>query len=47
MWIITKFFNIIMKSTKVDMGRGGKMPIHKVWIFLVYPFPYCNNMLGL
>ena len=32
MWIIFKFYNIIIKSANVDKGGGGKTLIHKMWI---------------
>ena len=32
MWIIIKFYNIIIKSANVDKGGWGKTPIHKMWI---------------
>ena len=32
MWIIFKFFNIIIKSANVDKGGRGKTLIHKMWI---------------
>ena len=31
MWIILKFYNIIIKSANVDKW-GGKTLIHKMWI---------------
>ena len=41
MWIIFKFYNIIIKSANVDKGGGGKTLIHKMWIkirvFLLNP----------
>ena len=42
MWIIFKFYNIIIKSVNVDKGGGGKTLIHNMWIkkrvFFVNPF---------
>ena len=42
MWIIIKFYNIIIKSANVDKG-GGKTLIHKMWIkrrvFFIEPLP--------
>ena len=34
MWILFKFYNIIIKSANVDKGggEGGKTLIHKMWI---------------
>ena len=32
MWIILKFYNIIIKSANMDKGGGGKTLIHKMWI---------------
>ena len=32
MWIILKFYHIILKSANVDRGGGGKTLIHKMWI---------------
>ena len=32
MWIIIKFYNVIVKSANVDKGVGGKLLIHKMWI---------------
>ena len=31
-WIILKFYNIIIKSANVDKRGGGKTLIHKMWI---------------
>ena len=42
MWIIIKFYNIIIKSANVDKGgKGGKTFIHKMWIkiLLVFTLP--------
>ena len=45
MWIIIKFYNIIIKSANVYKGGGGgKTLIHKMWIkrrvfFLTPPLP--------
>ena len=32
MWIIIKFYNIILKSANLDEGGGAKALIHKMWI---------------
>ena len=32
MWIIIKFYNIIIKSANVDKGGGGKTLIHNMGI---------------
>ena len=32
MWIIFKFYNIIIKFANVDKGWGSKTLIHKMWI---------------
>ena len=32
MWIIIKFYNIIIKSAIVDKGGEGKALINKMWI---------------
>ena len=32
MWIIIKFYNIIIKPAHVDKGGGGKTLIPKMWI---------------
>ena len=55
MWIIFKFYNIIIKSANVDKGGGGKTLIHKMWIkircfFLTPPLPSASkapSMRGL
>ena len=44
MWIIFKFYNIIIKFANVDKGGGDKTLIHKMWIkrrvFVFEPLPY-------
>ena len=32
MWIIIKFYNIVIKFANVDKGGEGKTLIHKMWI---------------
>ena len=47
MWIIFKFYNIIIKFANMDKGGegGGKTLIHKMWIkirfflFFIEPLP--------
>ena len=47
MWIIIKFYNIIIKFANVDKGEGGKTLIHKMWIkrrfFLTPPLAILLN----
>ena len=42
MWIVIKFYNIIIKSANVDKGGGGEVLIHKMSIkyvcFFTPPF---------
>ena len=51
MWIIFKFYNIIIKSANVDKGGGGKTLIHKMWIkrrvFFNEPLPKIATHLSL
>ena len=39
MWIIIKFYNIIIKSVNVDKEEGETL-IHKMWIKIVFFNPF-------
>ena len=43
MWIIIKFYNIIIKSANGDKGGGGKTLIHKMLLKILFFKPFPNR----